>query len=284
MVHVPEDEWRLVFVGAGAMAEAIISGVLEGGKRKPENLVVSDIRADRLQFLKERYGVQVSSDNRTAVGGASMVILSVKPAQVRGVLEELRAAIGPEQLVVSIAAGVRTSDIEEALGSEVAVVRVMPNTACLVRESATVLCRGRWASPEDELRVLEIFQEVGKAAVLPEELMDAVTGLSGSGPAYVYLVIEALADGGVGAGLSRQTALGLAAQTVLGAARMVLETGSHPGSLKDSVTSPAGTTASGLRVLEDRGVRGAFISAVLEATKRSRELGAAKAGGSRLGR
>jgi pyrroline-5-carboxylate reductase len=228
--------------------------------------------AARRQFAKEIRAREAAS-NPELVGKARVLILAVKPGQVDEVLAEIRPRFTRHHLLISIAAGVPLSRLEAGLGGRARVIRVMPNTPALVGASASGFAVGKSARPGDASLALRLLSSVGVAYQVKEALLDAVTGLSGSGPAYVYLVIEALSDGGVAAGLPRDVATRLAAQTVLGAARMVLETGQHPGALKDMVTSPGGTTIDGLHELEKAKVRGAFMSAVRAAAEKSKRLG-----------
>ena len=264
---------RLAVIGGGNMAEALLRGLLQQRLVAPTSVVVTDVREDRLEELRARYGIETQSKNAEAARAAQLILLAVKPQVLPRVLDDLGPAVTTSQLVISIVAGATTAAIEERFRESVRVIRVMPNTPALVLEGASALARGRHATAEDLQQARKLFEAVGRAVVLDEPLLDAVTGLSGSGPAYVFLAIEALADGGVKAGLPRDVAQMLAAQTVLGAARMVLETGRHPGQLKDMVTSPGGTTIAGLQVLEQAGFRGALIAAVDAAARRSRELG-----------
>jgi pyrroline-5-carboxylate reductase len=264
---------RLAFIGGGNMAEALLRGILAAKRLAPEQVIATDVRADRLAYLRDTYGIETSGGNAEASAQADTVLLAVKPQVVTGVLDDLRRVITERQLVISIAAGISTETIAEAVLRPVRVVRVMPNTPALVLEGMSALARGNLATPEDLATARGLFEAVGKVVVVDEALMDAVTGLSGSGPAYVFLVIEALSDAGVKAGLPRDVATALAAQTVRGAAKMVLETGKHPGELKDMVTSPGGTTIAGLHALEQGAVRAALINAVEAATRRSQELG-----------
>lgn len=255
------------------MAEAILRGLLEAGVCSPERIHVSEPLADRRSELGAEYGVAVSDDNEAAVRQADIVILAVKPQVFDSVLPEIARALTSDSLVVSIAAGVPLAALERALPNGQRIVRTMPNTPALVHAGATGIAAGRHATKEDLDRVEELFSSVGTTVRVEEKHLDAVTGLSGSGPAYAFLMIEALADGGVRAGLPRAAALTLAAQTLLGAAKLVLESGEHPGVLKDRVASPGGTTIAGLQVLEKRALRGALIGAVEAATHRSEELG-----------
>jgi pyrroline-5-carboxylate reductase len=262
----------IAFLGAGQMAEAIIRGLVRADVPRTR-LFASDIRPERLDYLAAELGIQPCGTNREAMKCADVAVIAVKPQDAPVLLEDMQAAAHPGHLVISIAAGVRLATIEAALPPGVPVVRVMPNTPAFVLEGMAVVARGHHASERHAAVAQQIFECVGRVQGLPESKMDAVTALSGSGPGFVALVIEALADGGVAAGLPRETAIELAAQTVLGTARLVLERGLHPGVLKDMVASPAGTTIAGLAELENRAVRGAFIQAVVAATRRSEELG-----------
>lgn len=261
------------FVGAGNMGEALIKGLLAARALPPKSILASDARADRLAELESRYRIRAVATNADCVREADVVILAVKPQIMTAVLREIAGAVTDRSLLVSVAAGVSTARIRADLGRPVRLIRVMPNTPALVLEGATAVARAEGLRPGDLETATEIFSAVGRVVVLDEHLMDAVTGLSGSGPAYVALVVEALADGGVNAGLDRATAMTLATQTVLGAARLLIETGMHPGALKDMVSSPGGTTIAGIAALEAAGARTAFITAVERATARSRELG-----------
>ncbi|MCX6650487.1 MAG: pyrroline-5-carboxylate reductase [Methanomassiliicoccales archaeon] len=267
------ERMKIGFVGAGNMAEAMMKGIISAGMAKAEDIIASEIVSERRDFITKTVGVQTVSDNIEVVHFSDVVILAVKPYHVGPVLDELKPYLKESHLIISIAAGVRISLIESHLNRGVRVVRVMPNQPCLVGASASGFALGRSAKKEDKETVQSILNSVGVAFCLDEKLLDAVTGLSGSGPAYIYMVIEAMADGGVLAGLPRDVALQLAAQTVLGAGKTYLETRKHPGELKDMVTSPGGTTIEGLRVLEEAAVRGAFIDAVEAAAKKSEELG-----------
>jgi len=266
-------EKKIGFLGAGNMAEALIRGLIKAGLIGPEAIFASDVRLDRLEELGKLYGIHTLSDNSLLVKRADVVILAVKPQVIREVAEEVRPAIKRDTLVISIAAGVSTETLRRLLPDSVRLIRVMPNTPALVLEGATAVARAAGLDPGDLELAHEIFSAVGKVVILDEGLLDAVTGLSASGPAYVALVIEALADGGVRAGLDRQTAMTLAIQTVLGSARLLLETGKHPAELKDMVSSAGGTTIAGIQALEEGGLRSALINAVERATLRSKELG-----------
>lgn len=260
-------------IGAGNMAGALVRGLLASGTLTKEQLRVSDVRKERLEELAKAHGIVTTLDNRELVAWANLIVLSVKPQVMDRVLDDVGASIRPDTLVVSIAAGVPIKSIESRLHTGVRVVRAMPNTASIVLAGATGIAPGIHATEEDVTVAKTLFDATGRSVVLDESLIDAVTGLSGSGPAYVMLMIEALADGGVKVGLHRDTAMLLAAQTVYGSAKLLLETGEHPGRLKDMVTSPGGTAIAGLHTLEAGGLRTTLINAVESATARSRELG-----------
>ncbi len=264
---------RIGFLGAGKMATALAAGWLKAGLTTPERIRASDpIAAARTVFTGQT-GATATADNRQVVDASDVVVLAVKPQQIADVLSEVRTAIGPQHLVVSIAAGISLRQIAEMLGEGRRLVRVMPNAPCLVTASASAFSPSSAATPDDVQMVERLLNSVGRGFQVPERLLDAVTGLSGSGPAFVFVIIEALSDGGVRMGLPRDLATQLAAQTVLGSAQMLLETGLHPGALKDLVASPGGTTIAGLHALERGGLRAALIDAVEAATQRSAELG-----------
>lgn len=266
---------RIGFVGGGNMAEAFINGLLKGGYPAAE-LLVSDANPVRLAHLSERFGVATTSDNAAVVGNSEVIVLAVKPQVVTAALSSLAAAFTDEKLLVSILAGVSTATLEGLLPGAPRTIRAMPNTPALVGAGATGLCSGRFASHDDLGYARRLFEMVGVVRIVTEEQLDAVTGLSGSGPAYIFTVIEALADGGVQEGLPRETALALAIQTVLGAAQLLKESGEHPAQQRDKVCSPAGTTIAAVRVLEEQGLRAALMAAVSSAARRSRELGEKK--------
>ena len=264
---------RVGFVGAGNMGEALIKGLVEARVVPPEAIAATDVRPEPLHDLERRYRIRLFPDNPELVRHSDVVVLAVKPQIMDTIVRELAPTVTREKLVISIAAGVSTARIRGALGKDARLLRVMPNTPALVLEGATAIGRAAGLAPGDLETAEELFAAVGKTVVLDESLMDAVTGLSGSGPAYVALVVEALADGGVNMGLDRSTALTLAVQTVLGTARLLRETGRHPAVLKDMVSSPGGTTIAGIAALEAGGLRAALMQAVEHATLRSRELG-----------
>jgi pyrroline-5-carboxylate reductase len=261
------------FLGAGNMAGALLSGLLSAKVVEASRITASDTRAERLAELEKTYAVRTTTDNRALVRASNVVVLSVKPQVVPQVLAECGAEIGASHLVVSIVAGVTIASLEAKLGTGARVVRAMPNTPALAGAGATAIAAGTRATPADLELAKRLFDAIGRTLVLSESHLDAVTGLSGSGPGYVMLVIEALSDGGVKAGLPRDVAQQLAAQTVYGSAKLLLDTGDHPAKLREMVTSPGGSTIAGLSALEARGVRGAFIEAVERATARATELG-----------
>jgi pyrroline-5-carboxylate reductase len=261
------------FLGAGQMATALASGWSKSGLLDVEQSLAADPFPDARAKFQAATGIRAVESNRAVIDACDVLILAVKPQVMGAVLADAKLSIRPPQLVISIAAGVTLQTLAESLGESAGLVRVMPNTPCLVGASATGFSPAASATPDDAALVERLFSAVGVAYRVPEHLLDAVTGLSGSGPAFVYLFIEALADGGVKCGLPRNVAMALAAQTVLGAAQMVLQTGQHPGALKDAVASPGGTTIAGLHELERAAFRAAAMDAVEAATKRAQELG-----------
>lgn len=263
---------RIAFIGAGNMAEALIRGIVASKQVRALSIIASDVSKSRLDHISRQVGVKSSSDNKAAIKGASIIFIAVKPNMVDTVLAELGGLISSDQLVISIAAGVTISRIEKQLTNKVPVIRAMPNTPALVLEGATAISPGSYVQQSQIILAQQLLSAVGKVVVVTESLMDAVTGLSGSGPAYIFMVIESLADAGVKEGLSREVAITLAAQTVLGAAKMVIETGDHPAALKDKVASPGGTTIAGIAALETAGLRKALMHAVTAATHRSKEM------------
>jgi len=263
---------RIGFVGGGNMAEAIIKGLLEAAC-PTEKIMVAEPSDLRREHLAEAYNVNVTSDNLEVIRQCDVVVLAIKPQIADEVISGIASAYRKETLLVSILAGASCAAIEGHFDLPARVVRVMPNTPALVGEGATAICQGHNTSREDLMLVQHLFETVGQVQVIDERQMDAVTGLSGSGPAYVYTIIEALADGGVREGLRRDIAHALAVQTVVGAALMVRETGEHPAILRDRVCSPGGTAITGVSTLERNGLRTTLMEAVSAASKRSRELG-----------
>ncbi len=268
----PARRTTIAMIGSGQMGEALIGGWLAAKTAPPDTLFATDASAERRDLMKRRFGVRVGADNREAASWADVVVLAVKPQILDGVMKDLSPALAGK-LVLSIAAGVTIAQIATLAPKNARVVRAMPNTPVLVRDGVSALSFGAGVTDKDQQLARRLFEAVGRTVVVEEKLMDAVTGLSGSGPAYVFLAIEALADGGVKMGLPRAVSDLLAAQTVLGAARMVLETGEHPAKLKNNVASPGGTTIAGLHRLEQGGLRAALMAAVEAASKRSEELG-----------
>ncbi len=266
---------KIAILGLGTMGRALSRGLLEAGAVLPENLVGTVCHAASATGLSEEFEFPVGTCNVEAARKAELILLCVKPKQSCAVLAELRDAgvLNETQLILSIAAGVRTTQLEQAAGAGVRVVRAMPNTPCLIRQGMSVVSPGKHASQADLDTAIATLGPLGRALALDEEHMDAVTGLSASGPAFVYVIIEALAEGGVMVGLPRKVATELAAQMVLGASKMVLETGRHPAELKDQVTTPAGCTISALMALEDGKLRSVLARGVQEAARAARELG-----------
>lgn len=261
------------FLGAGQMATALAKGFLSAGRVATNGLMACDILAAAAERFRDQTGGRVGQDVGEVLSFADVIFLAVKPQHVPALLPQIAPVLRDDHLSVSIAAGIPLNVLETGLGPGSRVIRVMPNTPCLIGQGASAFSMGTRATPEDGELVQDLLSTIGIALPVAESLLDAVTGLSGSGPAFVYLMIEALSDGGVRMGLPRDVALRLAAQTVAGAAQMVLATGQHPGALKDAVASPGGTTIAGLHALERQGVRGALMDAVQAATERSKQLG-----------
>ncbi len=260
------------FIGGGNMGGAIIGGIVKAGLAKPEEILVSDLNEAGLSQLKEKYGVQTTTDNMLVAGAADILFLAVKPGVYPTVIGEIRDVVKQEAVIVSIAAGQSIEKVEALFGKPIRLMRVMPNTPALVGEGMSALSPNSNMSQDEIDEVAAIFNSLGKSEVVPESLMDAVVGVSGSSPAYVYMFIEAMADAAVADGMPRAQAYKFAAQAVLGSARMVLETGMHPGALKDMVCSPGGTTIEAVAVLEQEGFRSAVIKAQRACTEKSREM------------
>ncbi|MDY0039745.1 MAG: pyrroline-5-carboxylate reductase [Desulforhabdus sp.] len=267
------EQLRIGFAGGGNMGEALIKGMLSTSLLTPDRIGVYDVSASRMQYLQTNYQITPASGLPELAGSSQVIILAVKPQNIVEVLDQLRPQVSHRPLVISIAAGIPISTLTRQLTEDISVIRVMPNTPALVLEGASALARGRKVSDDQMQLALGLFQSVGKAIEVDEKWMDTVTGLSGSGPAYILLMLEALIDGGVLMGLPRQIARELVLQTCLGTVKMAQQTGKHPAELKDLITSPGGTTISGLQVLEAHSVRGALMGAVQAASARSRELG-----------
>lgn len=266
-----QDHPRIAILGTGVVGGAMLGGILRAGLTDPDRIRATAKRQARIKEIVEKYGVSASTNNAAAVAEADIALLAVKPNAMEDLLEEIRSAVGKEALVISVAAGIPTATIARYL-PESPIIRAMPNTPVRVDEGATAIAAGPGADERHLASAKTIFDAVGRTVVLPESLMDAVTGLSGSGPAYIYMVIEALIDGGVKMGIPRSIATTLAEQTVLGAAKLVRETGRHPAILRDEVTTPGGTAIAAIHELESQGLRPMLISAVETATKQSAKL------------
>nr|ACT37661.1 pyrroline-5-carboxylate reductase [Phytolacca acinosa] len=270
MTPIPSDTFKLGFIGAGKMAESIARGVVNSGVLPPSRIRTAHLGANRRKAF-ESFGVTVFDQNQQVVEDCDVVIFSVKPQTVKDVVLQLRPKFSDKQLLVSVVAGTKLKDLQDWAGHS-RFIRVMPNTPAAVGEAASVISLGTSATEKDGELISSLFGAIGKVWRANEKLFDAITGLSGSGPAYIFLAVEALADGGVAAGLPRDLALGLASQTVLGAASMAVKSGKHPVQLKDDVASPGGTTIAGIPELEKGGFRGPLMNAVVAAAKRGREL------------
>ena len=276
IVEVPAQlpNVRVAVLGAGKMGGILLQAFLKQHLFAPDQIHATVGHAERALALSTQWGVDVSTNNLEAVRQSDLILLGVKPFQVPDLIAEIRPALTKDKTLISFAASVKTRAIEEATGLEIAVIRAMPNTPSALGAGAAGLCRGRFVSTEQMELAKRIFETVGRTVTVDEKHMDAVTGLSASGPAYIYIIIEALAEAGVKVGLSRDVATQLAAQTTLGSAKMVLETGYHPAILKDAVTTPAGCTIDGILELEEGGLRVTLIKAVMRATQRAKELAA----------
>lgn len=269
---MPLRDKTIAIIGAGNMGEALVRGLLATGAMEPRQLIAADIRPHRLELFADQFGIPVVDDNVAAVSDADIVLLAVKPQQMSEVLGGLRGSIGSQKLVVSIAAGVTTTRIERELGNTTRVVRVMPNTPAQIGEGATALCRGQHATDEDLTAAEAILGAVGTTVQTDETHLDAVTALSGTGPAYVFLIAEAMVKAGVELGISQEMARGLTLQTILGAAKLMIATGEDPAELRRKVTSPNGTTAEAMKVMAEGRLVEVFVDAVKAAARRSREL------------
>ncbi|MGC8594855.1 MAG: pyrroline-5-carboxylate reductase [Candidatus Kryptoniota bacterium] len=259
-------------IGAGNIGTAVIGGILRARLSDPKNIYASRRNTSALEQLSKQFHVNTTTDNRKVAKSAAIILISVKPQNAKQVLTEIKDVVDDSRIIISVMAGIKTSLINQLLGSSCPVIRTMPNTPVLVDSGATAISAGKYAKDEHMKIAQTIFKSVGKVEFVPEQLMDAVTGLSGSGPAYIYMVIEAMTDGGVKMGIPREIAHRLAAQTVFGAARLVIETGKHPAILKDEVTTPGGTAIAAVHELETHGLRTMLINAVSTATARSKEL------------
>ncbi|HTJ29065.1 MAG TPA: pyrroline-5-carboxylate reductase [Acidobacteriaceae bacterium] len=265
---------RIAVLGTGKMGGILLQAFLKQNLFAPEHIHATVAHAERAMALSTQWGVDVSTDNLAAARDADLILLGVKPFQVPDLVTQIRPALTPQKTIISFAASVKTAAIEEAAGMEIAVIRAMPNTPSALGAGIAGLCKGRFVSPQQMDLARRVFETVGRTVTVDEKHMDAVTGLSASGPAYIYIILEALAEAGVKVGLPRETATELAAQTTYGAAKMVLDTGYHPALLKDAVTTPAGCTVDGILELEEGGLRVTLIKAVMRATQRAKELAA----------
>ncbi len=268
----PTQIKKLALIGAGKLGEGLLSALLQSQVLPPARVEATVAHPSRAEFLASRYGIKAHTNNRQAVKGASHVLVALKPQQVKGFLREVKSALSKDALIISVAASVTTTLVERELGHSARVIRAMPNTPCLIRQGMTALARGKYANETDAKVAQDIFAAMGRTVVADEKHMDAITALSASGPAYVYMIIESLAEAGVKLGLPRDLSTELSAQTLLGASALVLHTGEHPAKLKDVVTTPAGCTIDGLLELEEGGLRVTLIKAVVRAAARARQL------------
>ncbi len=267
-------EKKIGFIGSGNMAQALISGLILSNSTAPENIISSDVTNETISKVREKYHVETTLNNIEVVEKSEIIVYATKPQILAEVLKETAQALNTSKLIISMAAGVPLAAIASGLDKKLRLIRVMPNICAFVKESATAIAAGEYATEDDISLATEIFNSVGKTVFIKENLlMDAVTGLSGSGPAFIFTIIDSLADAGVKMGLSRKHSLLLSTQTVLGSAKLLLESGEHPGQLKDRVASPGGTTIAGIHTLEQGGLRTTLINAVESATERSKELG-----------
>lgn len=265
---------KIGFIGSGNMAEALISGLVLSNAARSENIICSDVSEATLAAIGEKYEVAVTTENSEVAEKSEIIVYATKPQILAEIFKETAHALDTSKLIISIAAGVPLAAIASGLQKELRLIRVMPNICAFVKESATAIAAGAYATKEDIALATAIFDSVGKSVFIKENiLMDAFTGLSGSGPAYIFTIIDAMADAGVKMGLSRKDSLFLSTQTVLGSAQLLLESGEHPGQLKDRVASPGGAAIAGIHTLEQGGLRTTLINAVESAAKRSEELG-----------
>lgn len=267
---------KIGFIGCGNMGSAMTNGILSSGLCTADQITASAHTQATLDRLSAAYGIQVTSDNREIARDSDIIFLAVKPHMYKGIIKEIRDNVDEDKLIIAIAAGISHSKLEDYFGKPVKIIRAMPNTPAMVLEAMSALSPNQLVTPEELDTVISVFESFGKAEVVPEALMDAVTGVSGSSPAYVYLFIEAMADAAVADGMPRAQAYKFAAQSVYGAAKMVLETGRHPGELKDAVCSPGGTTIAAVAKLEEEGLRNAVISAQRCCVEKSKKMGKSK--------
>jgi len=269
---MPENS-KIGFIGAGTMGRAIIRGLINSSFIDKKNIIASEVSEQLAGKVSEELEISVITDNIEIAKNSDVIILCAKPFAVKGILQQIKDFLSADKIIVSIAAGMDTGFIESVLEKEIPVIRVMPNTPALVGEGMTAVCRGKYATKEQAEFIVKLFSQVGRCIEIDEKYINAVTGISGSGPAFIYLIIEALADGGVKLGLPKKIAIELAAQTTLGAAKMVIETGKHPSVLKDEVTTPGGCTIAGLMVMEENKVRSTLAKTVQETAKVALNLG-----------
>ena len=277
IIHFEESRMKkkkvIGFIGTGNMGEALIAGLLKAKFTTPEQIIAFDADGARLRFIQKKYGVKKATDNHHLASQCDPLLLCVKPQSMKEVIEEMADSLDSSKLFISIAAGVPLYAIETYARKQLRLIRVMPNINVLVQEGASAIAPGNLATDDDVKLAKAVFDCVGRSILIHEPLMDAVTGLSGSGPAYVFLIIEALTDAGVHLGMTRAQAFALVTQTVMGSVKLLSHTGDHPALLREKVTSPGGTTAAGLYKLEEGGLRKILIDAVIAATQRSKELG-----------
>lgn len=268
------SQLRIAVLGAGKMGGILLQAFLKQQLLKPEQLVATVAHEERAQVLSAQWGVEVATDNVAAAKHADLILLGVKPFQVMDLIGQIKPVLNTKKILISFATGVKTSSMEDASGIAIPVIRSMPNTPSMLGVGMTALCRGKYVTEEQMLLASRIFETIGRTVIVDEKHMDAVTALSASGPAYIYIILESLAEAGVKVGLPRDTATLLAAQMTFGASKMVLDTGYHPALLKDAVTTPAGCTIDGILELEEGGLRVTLIKAVMRAAQRARELAA----------
>ncbi|MBA5851124.1 pyrroline-5-carboxylate reductase [Clostridium sp. cel8] len=264
---------KLGLIGCGNMAQAIIGGVINSSTLKPDEVIASNPSNGKLENTKAKYNIETTNNNLEVAKTSDLIILSVKPNKYKDVIEEIKNCISSHTIIITIAAGISIDNIKSLFGKDVKVARVMPNTPAQVGEGMSAICFSENITDEDKKKVIEIFNSCGKSEIIDENLMDTVTGISGSSPAFVYMFIEAMADAAVLQGMTRKSAYKFAAQAVLGSAKMVLESGLHPGELKDNVCSPSGTTIQGVFSLENSGFRSAVMNAINDTIEKSKEMG-----------
>ncbi len=264
---------KIGFIGAGKMAQAMIGGIINSNIVSPNWLIASAKSEKTIDKVKQKFLIETTTDNKTVAMQADILFLAVKPDLHFSIIEEIRGVVKQDAIIITIAAGIRLHDLEEAFHRKIKAIRSMPNTPSLIGEGMSAVCKNEWITEEDLQQVVQLFSSFGKVEVIEEKFMDSIPAISGSSPAYVYLFIEALADGGVKSGLSREQAYKLAAQAVLGAAKMVLETGKHPGELKDEVCTPGGATIAAVAELEKQGLRAAVLSAMESCEQKTKVLG-----------